>query len=846
MGLRWRSWARARCCAAGLAIGALAACGGGGGGDNPTPTNPGVDGSPYYPLAVGDRWRTVSAGTVSETRVSQTTSTSFGEGHVLSTVTGGGQAADQIRVKSADGVRSVPGAAADAITRAIGPVQILRFPLRVGTTHTAADVSANSFDFDGDGRFDAATVRIEVTVVGFENLTLASGSFSDVLRTRTVITQSATLSSNGQRVTFTTIGEDWYGRGIGPLRSVYVFDASTPAASTVETNLQAWRVGTNTSDAVAPTVIARTPEPGSAVRSASITIRFSEPMARSSVGTNGLRLQLAGAMVNGTTDWVDERTLRFSPVAASLPNGSYTVNLGDRPEDLLGNPVASDAAWSFTLDSSGPTLLSTSPAADTIDVPLGTVVTLDLDEPPLPATVTAQSIYLLQDGTVVPTTLQVNGNRVTLTPQATLARGLRYTLTITALLTDALGNAAPPTTASFTTDPGRFALPQSIGTGQVTSLGLDDVNGDGVADLLRTSDVGGAGYFVSVRRRAADGSFGANAWSTLSPQASSPICVAQFPSGAVLADLDADGRRDILYTGSCGMAWLNQGDSGPWAQRGILGPFVNTMLVLPAAAGGRPVIVHVGSPFGGGTPTPGVRVLRPNGGNGFQPTAELLYATTGGMTGLMAGDFNGDGRADFMLFVGEAGTGTNEANRPLMGLQRADGSFDMQLRTAAFDTSQSVRLIADVDGDGRAELVTASQDGLRLRVHRMAADGSLVAAGDITLAHRPEQIVVADLDGDGRRDLIYLHGTGTARSVAWARQRSDGSYQDTPLIEHARQPDLSAETALVVADLTGDGLADLLIGNTLFRQRPQASLASAASPTQSKSLWQALSRQRGP
>lgn len=88
-------------------------------------------------------------------------------------------------------------------------------------------------------------------------------------------------------------------------------------------------------------------------------------------------------------------------------------------------------------------------------------------------------------------------------------------------------------------------------------------------------------------------------------------------------------------------------------------------------------------------------------------------------------------------------------------------------RDAARDWSAVVRLArADVDRDGRADLITTRTDGT-LTVHRHAADVPAGASpyGDPTVAvpgqwHQLRHLTAADLTGDGNADLVGVDAAG--------------------------------------------------------------------------------------
>jgi len=451
---------------------AVAACGGGGGGDSTSPPapppSPGVDGSPYFPLAVGDAWLEQSGfgsflTDYQRTRVVRTSPTQFGTGYVVqsnreSVGRPGLAGREEIIVKSSDGVRVInPG---DFVAATLGPIHKVKFPLRVGERHTAIDVNLTR-DLDGDGRVDTVSSRIEVTVVGFESLSLESGNFTDVLHLRSQIASKTVLTGVGpfgfnQSVVGTL--DEWFGRGIGRLRSVFTpqagQDGSAPAVV-----LREWQVAGNR-DVVAPTVTfqaTRNQPPGD--RPALVTMTFSKQMDPTSLGNPGIEVQAPnGELLNGFHRWTDN-TLEFMFSGSSLRSGVYKLRFLQIPTDRLGNSLTGAASFSFELDTEGPKLLASTPANGASGVARDAKVILDFDEA-LDTSSPSPIVLIAFDGVrggPEPVRVEISGKRVTITPLALLEPGKTYEVFFggggNVGLKDLAGNGASQTPLSFSTRP---------------------------------------------------------------------------------------------------------------------------------------------------------------------------------------------------------------------------------------------------------------------------------------------------------------------------------------------------------------------------------------------------------
>jgi hypothetical protein len=114
--------------------------------------------------------------------------------------------------------------------------------------------------------------------------------------------------------------------------------------------------------------------------------------------------------------------------------------------------------------------------------------------------------------------------------------------------------------------------------------------------------------------------------------------------------------------------------------------------------------------------------------------------------------------------------------------------------------------IADLNGDGKPDLVTANDGANTVSVLLNAGDGRFPSRHDFATGRGPVQLAVADLNGDGKPDL--LTGNFKDGTVSVLLNSGDGSF--APKSDFAT----GVVEPLAVADLNGDGKADLAIGGT--------------------------------
>jgi hypothetical protein len=337
---------------------------------------------------------------------------------------------------------------------------------------------------------------------------------------------------------------------------------------------------------------------------------------------------------------------------------------------------------------------------------------------------------------------------------------------------------------------------------------LVDLNGDGRLDGI---GVNSDRSFTTYR---GDGQGGFTAHNTL---VTSPLVLAggTFTLNDIdsydLADIDSDGKVDLVFL------------SRDFVARNSTAEF-NAAGFLIARGDGN-----------GGFATPSF-VLAPV----FVPAGDFEARLT--LSNLRLADVNGDGKADLLYAYGS--TAYNTSLRTIgtaVQLGNGDGTFraprvlPFYTRTDAnsgVDLTSLVHHIVDLNGDGRPDLVLVSQTATRdstlggnrseVQVALGAGDGSFASPATVSGPEiltrylgqsQPTPIVVTDMNGDGVADLVVLGSSSNYNlQIAIAAGHGDGSFK-APNRTTFRGQALNGGQQLAVADFSGDGKPDVLLAN---------------------------------
>ena len=362
---------------------------------------------------------------------------------------------------------------------------------------------------------------------------------------------------------------------------------------------------------------------------------------------------------------------------------------------------------------------------------------------------------------------------------------------------------------------------------------LGDFDGDGLTDVAFAN---GDAKRVSVQYGAPTG------WSTASSHSTG-----RAPYALLTADLDADGRLDVLTLDALdGTLSLLRGRAEGLGAREVVehlgsveapqvlrldaDAHVDLLLAQRTDAGGRLVAL-----FGDGQ------------GHYAQRALVAPFAVGKSAKDMVLADLDGDQRPEAIVADAEGDTlvvvniETGPDGNPLftvrdrmsvsggptalvwqakprtlhvaltggkalLGLVREGAQWTASTRTA-WDAPCIDVTLGDVDGDGSAELVALTLQGDAVgQVHVLRGDGTSVLTAPQATSLRPYAVSCGDLSGDGRAE-IFVSAQNSHHINAWSWQ-TEGGLRALPELGAGLGP-----LGLTCVDLEGDGRLELLVTN---------------------------------
>ncbi len=197
------------------------------------------------------------------------------------------------------------------------------------------------------------------------------------------------------------------------------------------------------------------------------------------------------------------------------------------------------------------------------------------------------------------------------------------------------------------------------------------------------------------------------------------------------------------------------------------------------------------------------------GGDGGGGDTDWLYPLWV-ETDVALADVDADGRADVVTLAQYATSASQREGRLIVHRQTAPGVFAPG-DTYVVGTYPWRFEAADIDGDGRVDFVVTDADdaGVYLLQQNPANPGSLLAPRRIAGIEYPYDLAVADLDGDALPDIAVACALKDSSRVVLLYQDPARRGSFRPAVNFAVPG--TASSGVAAGDLNGDGRTDLLM-----------------------------------
>ncbi|MGI4864119.1 MAG: FG-GAP repeat domain-containing protein [Janthinobacterium lividum] len=274
------------------------------------------------------------------------------------------------------------------------------------------------------------------------------------------------------------------------------------------------------------------------------------------------------------------------------------------------------------------------------------------------------------------------------------------------------------------------------------------------------------------------------------------------PLSLAVADVNGDGKRDII-TGNNGSSMI-----GVLLGNGT-GTF-QTVATTSAGSGSMPYGVAVADVNADGKAdiitanygTNSVGVLLGTGTGTF--AAAVAYSTGSGSQpyGLAVADVNGDGKPDIVT----ANSATSSIG---VLLNTGTGTFAAMVSYPTGTATPLKVAVGDVNNDGKADIVACINFNSAVGLLLGNGNGTFQALTTIALTNKPNNVALADLNADSKLDIVTSSDNNSGYATV---QLGNGNGTFATATSYASSSN-SFTNSVTVADVSGDGKPDLITAN---------------------------------
>jgi hypothetical protein len=292
------------------------------------------------------------------------------------------------------------------------------------------------------------------------------------------------------------------------------------------------------------------------------------------------------------------------------------------------------------------------------------------------------------------------------------------------------------------------------------------------------------------------------AWTT----SQSPATAAE-PQSIVATDFNGDGIPDLAI-GTNGTAatknigsidiLLGKGDGTFQAAKTYAGLAGNQLIIAApfVTSGPQDILVANNS-----TATTSNGLIFVGDGKGSLGAGTTLSLGIDTITAIVNGDFNGDGKQDFIV-AGQA-FGVPAFN---VFLGNGNGTFNGGTLNATSDMPITALGAGDFTGQGALDLAVVHSDGT-VDIFLQDGVGDFYPNAGTQAGSSPTSIAIGDFNGDGKADLAITNSAKDNTSILLGK--GDGTFNSI-----ASPPTGSDPKAIAVGDFNADGIADLAVANS--------------------------------